>query len=1245
MESFLNMIQSVNIPESSEINSLNNNLNSSDTFVVMESLNELSERLLMMNGLIAERILPTNLGSNIIAILNNENFQQELELQLVACRCLYNYLEVNQDFIHNTLHSIPILCSKLDNIEYIDLTEQVLGTLEIMSQEIISHNSIIQNDGLSKCFLFFDFYTIHTQRQIMKIIKNTTENISITNFNKIKDIIGNLIDVLNNQDNQIVENAYISIARIIQSFKNQPEFLQELFDEKLDLLKQIVNVIANYKSNKISESSSLILLKSLNILVNTSIEITKNFITNNLIKDLIKNLNIENLMNLKETTIHVMILIGILLPINYTEPLYIREFRETDERRKINESRVHLYKEIANDYLKFVNEVWDFLLLSFQATMDLELRRKVFINIYKIITSEIDYEKINNFGKIAGILASVVNLYHSCIRVEQSVDEDDDDDEEEEEEDNDDDEDEDEDMEDDDEDSDVEKEDVSKLPQLMHLKSALQITHNILKKSPEFIPYFEKEGIISDTLQILLQVKEKKLDYEPRSNYDFLSSREIYSNILKYATQIEELYLSTKVENNIPEHLKILEEFKLIKKNRINKLQWVDIWNNLKFAINGASSGVQISSFELLNAGLIETLLNLFEEDICQKTFKEVFFQNDAEDARFLISKLQEALTRSESFEIISTNQQENQASMANQVKLKLFNEDNNENLELILSVHAIATFKTVYEFLKNRFKFDEMNIEFLMNGEVIPNETTIYGAIYKSLQEKTEKSVDSRTIFSNVHEVSFRKVFRDVKVTDMSVTNNTPEVLGRFVSDILKLLKILFKMNTKLPAKEFNNFKLSHKLRRQLEEILVVASGLLPSWSIYSTKNFPFLYPMETRIFFLQSTSYGYSRLIHSWQLRSGNEGELGRPTRHKVRISRKMMLQSAMKVLELYGTTPGILEIEYFDEVGSGLGPTLEFYSTVSKEFCKKKLKLWRPDETQDEYIYNLQGLFPMVLSKQQITSENGKKILYFFSSLGKFIARALLDSRLIDFNFNPIFLELIQMINLGTSHKLIIKKIANLENLALVDIKLANSFEKLIEYRNQGKSIDELGLSYIIPGCESYSLGKNKVTNDNLDEYIQKVIEVSLFHGILPQCKAFIDGFSKVFPFGNLSIFSPSELSILFGSLEEDFSYNVISNCIVADHGYSKESQVIKYLIEVLSEFKKEEVREFMMFLTGSPRKPMGNFKITIVKKDNVNSLPSAMTCHNYLKLPNYNSKEILKEKLLIAIKEGAGAFLLS
>jgi E3 ubiquitin-protein ligase TRIP12 len=40
-----------------------------------------------------------------------------------------------------------------------------------------------------------------------------------------------------------------------------------------------------------------------------------------------------------------------------------------------------------------------------------------------------------------------------------------------------------------------------------------------------------------------------------------------------------------------------------------------------------------------------------------------------------------------------------------------------------------------------------------------------------------------------------------------------------------------------------------------------------------------------------------------------------------------------------------------------------------------------------------------------------------------------------------------------------------------------------------------------------------------------------------------------------------------------------------------------------------------------------------------------LPSVMTCVNYLKMPDYSSFEVLREKLNVAIVEGQGAFHLS
>lgn len=169
----------------------------------------------------------------------------------------------------------------------------------------------------------------------------------------------------------------------------------------------------------------------------------------------------------------------------------------------------------------------------------------------------------------------------------------------------------------------------------------------------------------------------------------------------------------------------------------------------------------------------------------------------------------------------------------------------------------------------------------------------------------------------------------------------------------------------------------------------MIVASSCLPDWALDLPQHFPFLFPFATRYNFLQSTSFGYARLILKWQSqqnrgqdssrRDEGIGFLGRLQRQKVRISRKHILESAVKVFELYGSSSSILEVEYFEEVGTGLGPTLEFYSLVSKEFARKDLKLWRDAEASGPglYVDHPNGLYPAPLSREDIQTDGGQYV----------------------------------------------------------------------------------------------------------------------------------------------------------------------------------------------------------------------------------------------------------------------------
>lgn len=167
-----------------------------------------------------------------------------------------------------------------------------------------------------------------------------------------------------------------------------------------------------------------------------------------------------------------------------------------------------------------------------------------------------------------------------------------------------------------------------------------------------------------------------------------------------------------------------------------------------------------------------------------------------------------------------------------------------------------------------------------------------------------------------------------------------------------------------------FTSQKVNGKLLRQLSDPLALCGGTIPSWCHLLARDASFLVPFATRQMLFQSTALGVPRALHMLQLRSDSsnvggdggrhgmghraaslresEARINRIQRQKVRIHRSRVLESAMRVMGMYASHGTVLEVEYFDEVGTGLGPTLEFYTLVSRELQRLDLGLWRSVES---------------------------------------------------------------------------------------------------------------------------------------------------------------------------------------------------------------------------------------------------------------------------------------------------------
>jgi E3 ubiquitin-protein ligase TRIP12 len=209
------------------------------------------------------------------------------------------------------------------------------------------------------------------------------------------------------------------------------------------------------------------------------------------------------------------------------------------------------------------------------------------------------------------------------------------------------------------------------------------------------------------------------------------------------------------------------------------------------------------------------------------------------------------------------------------------------------------------------------------------------------------------------------------------------------------------------------------------LQDVITVCSCAFPRWCNELATEFAFLFPFETRRLYLNSTSFGIARAIKDLKISvHGQPLQMPRLNHNKVAISRQQILQAAQKVMELYAHHKAVLEVGYFNEVGVGAGPTLEFYTMVSHELQKRKHGLWLDQapslmevdtldgknaanaaDEGEQYVFHPAGLFPSLLSPNSERKESNEKM---FNFVGRFVGKAILDGWQLDLPLSDPFLK---------------------------------------------------------------------------------------------------------------------------------------------------------------------------------------------------------------------------------------------
>lgn len=319
--------------------------------------------------------------------------------------------------------------------------------------------------------------------------------------------------------------------------------------------------------------------------------------------------------------------------------------------------------------------------------------------------------------------------------------------------------------------------------------------------------------------------------------------------------------------------------------------------------------------------------------------------------------------------------------------------------------------------------------------------------------------------------------------------------------------------------------------------------------------------------------------------------------------------------------------LGIQFVNEFGpeagiDGGGITKEFLQTLVQEgFINQPFKLF--DTTSFNKLYPSKNVSPQNLK--------------YISFMGKILGKCLYENILVDVELADFFL----------------KKILNVENNMNVPFNDLYSLDPEY-YRNLMKLLEmsENELAYMdlyfevpdAPNGKRIPLIKDglstKVTQKNVFEYITRISHYKLNLQLYTVTSRFITGLSYMIPAHWLRMFTSYELKTLISGSEKDFDLEDLKKN-TSYGGFSESSVTIQHFWQVLSSFTPEERRKFLKFVFSVPTAPLKGFHslnpLFGIRNagDETDRLPTASTCINLLKLPDYQNYHTLREKLLTAI----------
>ncbi len=153
--------------------------------------------------------------------------------------------------------AIPTFLEKLQSIQCMDVAEQSLAALEMLSKK--HHKAILHAHGVKACLMYLDFFSITAQRNALTIASNCCQALTPEEFVYVQDALAILstrfvfvlckksfmvtwlLCRLVHEDKRSSESACLALSRLAESYKNDKNRLRDL--AKADVLANLQRIL------------------------------------------------------------------------------------------------------------------------------------------------------------------------------------------------------------------------------------------------------------------------------------------------------------------------------------------------------------------------------------------------------------------------------------------------------------------------------------------------------------------------------------------------------------------------------------------------------------------------------------------------------------------------------------------------------------------------------------------------------------------------------------------------------------------------------------------------------------------------------------------------------------------------------------------------------------------------------------------------------------------------------------------